>query len=264
MARNLRRDTDGAIRNLAASHVNLILFQPEEVGLPLPREDRRARHLLEVLRRGVGERFDAGVVNGPRGKGVVSAIEGGRITFQFVPDPAPAPLPALTLLVGLPRPQTARDILRDATTLGATELLFVHTEKSEPSYAASSLWSDGEWRRHVLAGAEQAFDTRIPKVTAGVSLTTALAGLPPAGSRIALDNYESPQALSAATPALPLTVAIGGERGWSTRDRTELRAAGFQFFHLGERVLRTETAVVAALAILSGNLGHPRSAKGGA
>lgn len=255
MPRNLRRDTGGAIRNLTASPVNLILFQPEEVGRPLPRDDRRARHLLTVLRRGIGQSFDAGVVNGPRGQGVVTAINEATVSFQFAPGPPLAPLPSLTLLVGLPRPQTARDVLRDATTLGATQLLFVHTEKSEPSYAASSLWTDGEWPRHVLAGAEQAFDPRVPAVTAGLTLAAALAGLPAAGSRIALDNYESPGPLSAATPTLPLTVAIGGERGWSARDRAELRAAGFQFFHLGARVLRTETAVVAALAILRGKIG---------
>lgn len=255
MRRNLRRDTDGAIRNLAASPVNLILFQPDEVGCPLPREDRRARHLLDVLRRQIGDSFDAGVVNGPRGKGVVTAIDAQTVSFIFTAGPVTGPLPSLTLLVGLPRPQTARDVLRDATTLGATQLFFVRTEKSEPSYAASSLWSDGEWQRHVLAGAEQAFDTRIPAVTASLTLAAALATLPAAGSRIALDNYESPSSLGGTTPSLPLTVAIGGERGWSARDRTELRAAGFQFAHLGERVLRTETAVVAALAILRSKLG---------
>jgi RsmE family RNA methyltransferase len=252
---NLRRDTGGAIRNLARSPVNLILFQPEEATRPLPREDRRARHLLEVLRRNVGDSFDAGVVNGPRGKGVVTAVDAATLQFTFTPGPTLAPLPALTLLVGLPRPQTARDILRDATTLGATQLLFVRTEKTEPSYAASSLWTEGEWQRQVFAGAEQAFDPRVPVVTAGLTLAAAVATIAASGSRIALDNYESPGPLSAATPTLPLTVAIGGERGWSAQDRTTLRAAGFQFCHLGERVLRTETAVVAALAILRGRLG---------
>jgi RsmE family RNA methyltransferase len=130
----------------------------------------------------------------------------------------------------------------------------VRTEKSEPSYATSSLWTDGEWQRHVLAGAEQAFDPRVPAVTAGHTLAAVLAALPANGGRIALDNHESSGRLDALHPILPLTVAIGGERGWSARDRAELRAASFQFGHLGERVLRTETAVVAALAILSGKI----------
>lgn len=252
---NLRRDTVGAIRNLTESNVNLILFHPEETGRPLPRDDRRARHLLEVLRRNVGDSFDAGVVNGARGKGVLTAIEPTAVSFTLSLGPEPAPLPSIALVVGLPRPQTARDILRDATTLGATSLRFVRTEKTEPSYAASSLWTEGEWMRHVLAGAEQAFDTRVPAVTATFTLAEAISTGSTSGSRIALDNYEATVPLGATTPSLPLTVAIGGERGWSARDRAELRAAGFLFAHLGPRVLRTETAVVAALAILRGRLG---------
>ena len=236
---NLRRDTDGAIRNLTGSNVNLILFQPEETGRPLPRDDRRARHLLEVLRRNVGDSFDAGVVNGAQGKGVLTAIGPTMVNFSLTLGPEPDPLPSITVVVGLPRPQTARDILRDATTLGATSLHFVRTEKTEPSYAASSLWTGGEWLRHVVAGAEQAFDTRVPVVAATSTLAEAISTESGSanGSRIALDNYEAKVPLSAMNPGLPLTVAIGGERGWSARD------------------LRTETAVVAALAILRGRLG---------
>ena len=50
-------------------------------------------------------------------------------------------------------------------------------------------------------------------------------------------------------------LAIGGERGWSGADRDTLRAQGFAMFHLGERVLRTETTVVAALSLVRAKLG---------
>ena len=45
-------------------------------------------------------------------------------------------------------------------------------------------------------------------------------------------------------------LALGPERGWSARDRDALRSAGFTLVHLGQRVLRLETAVVAATAIV--------------
>src|SRR5262249_37614716 len=132
---------------------------------------------------------------------------------------------------------------------------FVATEKSEPSYAESTLWSSGEWRRHLLDAAQQAFDTRLPAVTRGHPLATALAGLPAGGTRLALDNYESPEPLSAiATPA-PVTPALGPERGWSARDREALRAHGFALAHLGPRVLRTETACIAAIALVRARIG---------
>lgn len=233
--------------------MNLVLFTPDETAAPLPRTDARARHLLDVLRRGVGEEFDAGLVNGPRGKGRIDAAPAAALVLSFAWGEPPPPPDAITLLIGLPRPQTARDILRDATTLGIAALHFVATEKSEPSYAQSTLWRAGEWRRHALAGAEQAFSTQIPEVTAAHPLAAALAHLASdaASARVALDNYEAPRALRDChlLGDKPLALALGPERGWGARDRAQLRAAGFEFAHLGSRVLRLETAVVAALTL---------------
>lgn len=242
--------------------MNLVLLDAHELGVPLPRSDRRAQHLLTVLRQAVGSTFDAGVVNGPRGKATITAITQGTLEFSFAPGQAPGAATPITLLIGLPRPQTARDVLRDATTMGVAAIHFVRTEKSESSYAQSTLWSSGEWRRHVLAGAEQAFDTRIPEVSFGEPFIHVLARISTdvahaSSQRLALDNYESAVRLSE-TPVKPddaCILAIGSERGWSTAERTRLRDAGFALAHLGPRVLRTETAVIAALTVLRAKFG---------
>ncbi|MDP3073560.1 MAG: RsmE family RNA methyltransferase [Opitutaceae bacterium] len=237
--------------------MNLVLLEPAELGRPMPVADRRTRHLLDVLRRAPGDTFDAGVIDGPRGKGTLIAVTADAITFSFQPLVPPAAPEPITLIVGLPRPQTARDILRDATTLGASALHFVRTEKGDANYASSTLWSSGEWRRHAIAGAEQAFSTLLPSVTHGHALAAAVAALPASTIRVALDNYEGAAPLSATT--LPLgahvTIAAGGERGWSAAERDFLRAQGFALAHLGPRVLRTETACLAALAIARARLG---------
>jgi RsmE family RNA methyltransferase len=237
--------------------MNLILFEGTEIGAPLARTDGRAAHLLEVLRRKPGDTFDAGLVNGPRGRGRVESIAADHVELSFVwGDPPPPPDP-LTLLIGLPRPQTARDILRDATTLGVARLVFAITGKTGPGYAASALWRENAWRRQVLEGAAQAFDTRIPEVTHGVALATALAGLAAGGTRLALDNYEATTALADAVAdgSGPLVLAIGPERGWTGDDRAVLRAAGFVLAGLGARVLRTETAAIAALTLAKARRG---------
>jgi 16S rRNA (uracil1498-N3)-methyltransferase len=237
--------------------VNLVLFDPDELGMPLLRSDPRAMHILEVLRRPAGESFDAGVTDGARGRATVRRITSDWIEWDFAPGPALPPLPPTTLLLGLARPQTSRDILRDATTLGATALHFAATARSDPNYASSSLWRTGEWRRHVLAGAAQAFDPRLPDVTWGKELAGTLDGLAAQGVRYALDNYEADAHLASALSAThtaghpPLVLAIGPERGWDSNDRNLLRARGFRLVHLGTRVLRTETAVVAALTLVS-------------
>ena len=235
--------------------MNLLLFEPAELAAPLPLNDPRAQHLLKILRRVAGDTFDAGVINGPRGKGTLVEIGVDALKLSFAWGPPPAPPEPVTLLVGLPRPQTARDILREATSLGTGALHFFPADKSEPSYASSTLWSSREWRRHLITGAEQAFDTRLPADTHGQSLAAAIAGLPADATRIALDNYESPQSLSTVALGAPLVLAFGPERGWSAAERELLRAQHFAFAHLGTRVLRSETAVIAALAVVRSRLG---------
>ena len=238
--------------------MNIILFSPEEVQLPLAGTDFRARHILEVLRRKPGDTFDAGLINGPRGKGTLRAIgTDGALTLSFAWGDPPPSLAPLRLLVGLPRPQTARDILREGAALGVAAMDFVRTERGEPSYAQSSLWSSREWESLLVAGAAQAFCTRLPAVRHGHTLVEAVEALPANCTRLALDNYESPQPLGRTdvTAGVPVALALGSERGWTSTERELLLHRGFLFVHLGERVLRTETACIAAVSLLRAKLG---------
>ena len=94
--------------------MNLVLLETDEIARPLPRSDRRVTHVLDVLKRAEGEPFDAGLINGPRGKAWFPKVGTNEVALSFEATHPPAPPPPLTLIVGLPRPQTARDILRDA------------------------------------------------------------------------------------------------------------------------------------------------------
>jgi RsmE family RNA methyltransferase len=136
-------------------------------------------------------------------------------------------------------------------------LVFASAGRTESGYAESSLWRDGGWRRHLLDGAAQAFDTRVPEVTHGVELAKAVSGLPAHGTRLALDNYEATVALmDAVTPGSePLVLAIGPERGWTADDRELLHTNGFTLASLGHRVMRTETAAAAAITLAKARRG---------
>ncbi len=236
--------------------MNIILFSSSEVELPLPGQDPRARHIVEVLRRGPGDKFDVGLINGPRGKATLQSVTAEGLVLSYEWGATPPPLAPIRLVVGLPRPQTARDILRECTTLGVAAMDFVQTERTEPGYGLSSLWISPEWENLLLAGAAQAFCTRIPSVQHGRSLAETISALPADSARVALDNYKSPGPLSridlANRPAVVL--AVGAERGWSPAERDLLRGHGFVFAHLGERVLRTETSCIAAITLLKARL----------
>ena len=232
--------------------MNLILFEERSDEEFLPSPDPRVRHLRKVLRMDVGDRFDVGVVNGPRGKASIQSDDpdkGMHLRFNWETD-MPQNLP-IELLVGLPRPQAARRILRECTSLGVSRFSFFQADKGEPSYGQSSLWSTGEWRRLLIQGAEQAFHTRLPVVTHHNTLYSRIAQLDATSDKFALDLYEATVQLSAARFQFDESVvAIGPERGWSAAERDALRQSEFTLARIGDRVLRTETAATVAVSLV--------------
>ncbi|MGH8017639.1 MAG: 16S rRNA (uracil(1498)-N(3))-methyltransferase, partial [Opitutaceae bacterium] len=223
---------------------------------PLPPNDPRHAHIRRVLRRGVGDSFDCGLINAARGKAIVTNDTAAGLRLEFQWGDKPPSLDPITLLIGLPRPQTARKILRELTALGVARMHFFQSAKGEPSYAASSLWGSGEVRRHLIEGAQQAFCTRLPEVAVFPKLGAAIDAAPATNLRTAMDVYEGNVSVaSLPLPDADATIALGPERGSDAREREILRQRGFTLAHLGRRVLRSETACVAAVAILKARLG---------
>ena len=230
-----------------------MLITAAEAQSGLSPEDSRARHLRETVGLAVGGSFHVGIENGLRGIATIVALA-PRLTFTVAWEKsAQARLP-LTVLIGLPRPQTAKKVLHDLASLGAARIIFFESAKGDPGYLTSSLWKDGEWREHVLKGTEQACSTLVPEVTRVGSLTEALVGLDAAAWKVALDPYEATGTPEISTPALSGILAIGPERGFSEGERAALRAAGFSFAHLGDRILRVEAAALVGGALMLAQL----------
>lgn len=235
--------------------MNIILFENHELDLPFRRDDPRVIHVLEVLRRQIGDSTDVGLVDGPRGKAILKTLDDEEVTFEFVWGEEPEALLPIDLIVGLSRPQTCRKILQEATSLGVRRIFFIATDRAEASYATSKLWTTGEWKNLVRAGVEQAFSTRFPQVQFGVALTEVIKSTGAADAKICMDNYESTVGLLEATgsraPVKAVVLAIGSERGWSSDERDLFRQNNFVLADLGERPLRTETATIAAISVVS-------------
>ena len=168
--------------------MNLVLLRRQARRVVLPKADRRARHIMEVLRRTAPGPGDAGtpqqpiavgVVGGPVGEAVLHAVGDDSITLvcDWAPKVSVPQLLPVDVLVGLARPETCRKVLRELSALGVRSVTFVLCTLSERSYSTSKLWRDGEWVRHLSLGAEQAFRTRLPAVHHCSSLRRALAGL---------------------------------------------------------------------------------------
>lgn len=234
--------------------MNLLLLDSKVSSLCLPKDDPRAVHLRSVLGVQDGEEIDLAVKNGPRGKGKVSLLSDQRVDLAICWSAChPCDLFPLHLIVGFARPQTCRKILEQASALGVERISFFQSEKSEPSYAKSRLWTTNEWMERIDLGAEQAFASFVPACELHVTLEQALGSAWREDAiRIALDNYEASQPLTsdASDGKNPIVLALGPERGWSASERKLLRSLNFEMCHLGQRVLRVETAVVASLGVL--------------
>ncbi|MFT5837090.1 MAG: 16S rRNA (uracil1498-N3)-methyltransferase [Candidatus Azotimanducaceae bacterium] len=239
--------------------MNLILFDKPFETKRLEGDDPRAQHISKVLRARVGTKVFVGFVNGMRARSEVILVEAdGAISLKVVgTEPAPRPLP-IRLLLGLPRPHTAKRILFEAASMGVHELHFFEAERGEPSYAQSSLWTTDEWKDRLRLGTEQSFGTHVPEVCMHTDLQSAISFLQGEGAHIVLDNYEAAGSLSQVLPdtAPSAVIALGAERGWSSDERDTFRKNGWKLAHLGAHVLRLETACAAAVAAVSASLDY--------
>ena len=238
--------------------MNLILFEQSEIEHPLPITDERAQHILNILKLHPGDQLRVGLVNGPKGSAIFRSQTNTSLSFDFQwDDHEEAPPDPITLIIGLSRPHTNQKILQQAAAMGVKRVLFVRTETGEGSYAASKLWSTGEYKRHLLLGAQQARSTRIPVVEYGSPLWIAMHLVEDIPQKIALHNSDTASSFAGLTFDRDhgIVLAIGAERGWSDKEIALLQRNGFKLARFGDRILRTETAVVSALALTKAAMG---------
>jgi 16S rRNA (uracil1498-N3)-methyltransferase len=257
--------------------MNIVLFEGEPF---FPRGDDRYQHIRKVLKKGVGDAFFAGIVDGAEGTATIASMDDAGLSFDFSVESPPRPLPPVTMIIGFPRPIQLKRILRDVASLGASTVMLAGTDLGEKSYRDSTLVDRGAARAALLDGCSQAGSSAVPKLELLDTMDEAIAALsardadgrasgkaPEAGCpcgtsvpcgavapRILLDVVNADRPLVVAPlgkpdAGRPLVLAIGSERGWSERERALFRDAGFMTCSLGSRILRTETACVAALGI---------------
>lgn len=206
----------------------------------------------------MGDSLSAGVIGGQLGRAVLKDIaDDGSMSFEFTAEKDSAPLTPLTLLVGTPRPPTARRLLKDLTSAGIGRIIFCGTDLGEKSYLTSSLWVKEEYKSAIIEGMSQGKSTLMPDIVKLYSLYKAIGLLDDDCDNLALDNVSPDLPLRTYRPSAKETcLAIGPERGWSDRERQMLREAGFSVCSMGERVLRTETACHMGLALIQAAKGY--------
>lgn len=208
------------------------------------------RHLFRARRLAVGDRLR--VVDGAGGARFAEVAAVGRRSarLRFL-ESAPSGEPAyrLELLVATPRKERASWLVEKATEVGVSAVRFVASERSPRSLGRGSR---ERFLRVARAAVEQCGRSRVPEVT-GVHGPDELPGLLEGlADRWLL--HTSPEEASAGASLRPEgdagAVLVGPEGGWTEAEAEELRALGCRAVHLGDRVLRVETAAVAAAAMV--------------
>lgn len=206
---------------------------------------RRLKHMLEVQRVKQGDQLRAGLVNGKRGQVVVESISAAeaQLSVELTLD-APSPLP-LTLVLALPRPKMLKRILQNCATLGIKEIYLINAYRVDKSYWSTPILQPESVDELFKLGLEQAGDTLMPKLHLRKRFKPFVEDELPAlaaGKRALIahpyDASPCPQ------PALkPSLVAIGPEGGFIPYEVELMQRQGLCAFHLGERILRVETAI---------------------
>ena len=215
-----------------------------------------ASHLTRVLRLGEGDACT--LFDGRGGEYAARIASAGRreVTVQVgAHDPTERESPLrLVLLQGLARGERMDLIVQKATELGAAAIRPVHTEHSGVRLdERQSTRKRDHWRGIAVAACEQCGRNRLPEILEPLSLDDALSAAP-TGLRLTLSLDLPPAALAreALASAGAITLLVGPEGGLAASEERLAASHGFQALRLGPRVLRTETAALAALAMLQG------------
>ena len=242
-------------------HCERPLYQGAIVSL----SESAAAHVTRVLRLGPGDEltlFDGEGSEYPArivdARGIVVRVQTGECRSVDRESPL-----QLTLVQGISRGERMDWVVQKATELGVAEIVPVLTERSVVRLNASQAERKREhWQGVAVAACEQCGRNRLPRVHAPVDFSAWLASSAVAGLRIVLDasGGRSPREIEAQAQA---TLLIGPEGGLSNAERAATLAAGFRAMRLGPRVLRTETAAIAALTtlqLMAGDLGSQAAA----
>jgi len=219
--------------------------------------DDRAVHIRSVLRATPGKVLRIGLLNGPKGVGTVEEVGSHSVVLRCEFEAAIPERPRVDLLLALPRPKVMKRLWSQLAALGVGRIILTNAEKVERYYFDSHVIEPDFYTAQLIDGLQQAGDTLLPEVQIVRQLKpfleTELDSLFPAtGTRWLADpsgNKSCGRVVEESGD--PILVAIGPEGGWTPYELAMFAEHRFQSFHMGSRILRTDTACVGLMMLLN-------------
>jgi 16S rRNA (uracil1498-N3)-methyltransferase len=217
-------------------------------------------HLIQVLRARSGDELILFNGDGRELTGAIQTVRGSRVSVALgdartVDRESPF---AITLVQCVPRGDRMDFIVQKATELGVARIVPVLSQRSVVRLDKAQAQSKAaHWRAVAVSACEQCGRNRIPAVEPPQSLLNYLGGSAAGGGPKLVFEPDSTASglLAAPAPGGAVEIAIGPEGGFAADELEAFRVAGYSQVGLGPRVLRTETAAIAAVVWLQARCG---------
>jgi 16S rRNA (uracil1498-N3)-methyltransferase len=218
----------------------------------------QAEHMARVLRAQPGMEADV-VAGGHVFHAEVAAVAPIEVRFNLIAEVQADPALPVTLVLSIYKFDRMEWALEKATELGVAAVAPMIARRTEKHLALAAETRAERWRRIVHEAAQQSRRSDLPLVYDVTPLAERVRAASQA-SRIVLAEQERTTTLShaldetvaAAADEMPtLEIAIGPEGGWAPEEEALFDANGWIAASLGPRILRAETAAIAALAVVA-------------
>jgi 16S rRNA (uracil1498-N3)-methyltransferase len=218
----------------------------------------RAHHLGVVLRAQTGQLYE--LSDGTRVcLGRIEKVARDVVEIALLEElPAQEPRLHVVLLLSVVKFDAFEWAIEKATELGVAEIMPLAAARSEKGLVVAAEKRSERWRKIVLEAAQQSRRVRLPVLQPVARPEAAFASLRDRFGIFLSERAEAPvlRTVLSNRVASKAILAIGPEGGWTDHERDGALKAGFHEASLGRLILRTETAVIAALASLSYALGE--------
>lgn len=218
-------------------------------------EGDAAHHLGRVLRAQEGQLYE--LSDGQRVRlGRVDKVTRDRVEFALLEEiPAHPPTIDVTLLLAVVKFDAFEWAIEKATELGVTTIVPLSASRSEKALLSAAEKRAERWQKILVEASQQSRRVRVPVLQELQQPTHAFGSHASAPVRIMLSEQPDActlrQILQATPSSKQAVLAIGPEGGWTDAEFAAAQGAGFREASLGKLILRTETAVAAALASIN-------------
>jgi 16S rRNA (uracil1498-N3)-methyltransferase len=215
---------------------------------------QNAGHLARVLRARVGQEFEV-AADGVVRLGKIVSVEDERVEFALGDEVRTAELRSLKVLIAIFKFDRMEWAIEKATELGATEIIPLIARRTDAHLVQAAGKRAERWRKIAHEASQQSRRVSPPEIGDPVKLKEAIAIA--ADLRVVLAESEDERMLrDVLTGGGSVALAIGPEGGWTSDELNTFEKAGWVAASLGPTILRAETAVIAAVAVVVASTGH--------